>query len=348
MNRIMNDHNRYRPELDGFRGLSALLVFIAHVGVPGTLEAGAVGVTMFFVLSGYLITSLLIKEKANAGSISIWRFYARRGLRLFPALWLYICIVCLLSPLHRQLSYLLPVFFYHTNISLLFGRELGWFDHLWSLSLEEQFYIMWPCVVFFFLSKDRTCGLDLRRFCFGIWIVSVSLRLLLWCSQTPTRAIMYRPDASLFGLGIGAWLAVVFSISGATPSHSCKKLAYLSLTGILLLSGGLRLLPYGVSLLADYRNFLCLLLPLVSLFSVLFILSVESAPELRILNYPPLRIMGKISYGFYIWHLVIVDISKDYTWYVRIPGAFLLTFIISLTSYKLFEEPLLKLKKHLH
>src|SRR3954463_8108536 len=143
-------HSRNRDPA-GVRGLAILLVVAAHSGLP-VRWGGLSGVTLFFVLSGYLITSLLIRERDRWGSISLWRFWGRRALRLLPAL----VLLLVLAPLllwatgdDRLSTYpvaALASLLYVGNWVRIAGTDLGVLNHLWSLSVEEQFYVIWPLV----------------------------------------------------------------------------------------------------------------------------------------------------------------------------------------------------------
>lgn len=132
----------YRPELDGLRGAAVALVIANHAGVLPN-GAGNVGVTAFFVLSGYLITSLLVAERETTGGIDLRAFYVRRVRRLLPALLAMLAVtLAIFGP-----TYLLPTLaaaFYWADLAPLLHVPLGQLSHTWSLSLEEQFYALWP------------------------------------------------------------------------------------------------------------------------------------------------------------------------------------------------------------
>jgi peptidoglycan/LPS O-acetylase OafA/YrhL len=167
MTRPESFHLGYRPGLDGLRGVAILLVLLAHLDILRD-QFGVTGVDIFFVLSGFLITSLLIAEWNQSKDISLKSFYCRRALRLLPALiaMLIVCIIYiyLTSPwkiVAKNLVYALRALFYCTNWALVFHlgeRSNHLFGHTWSLSIEEQFYIIWPAILFFLLriTKSKT------------------------------------------------------------------------------------------------------------------------------------------------------------------------------------------------
>lgn len=180
-------HFHHIPELDGFRGLAVLLVIIgrylefrgwnAHVRSLAQ-SAAHLGVLLFFVLSGFLITGLLYRERSLTGSLDFKRFYIRRALRLLPALLLFLSTVTLLMSFGLitdvSKTELLVCLFYLRNI---FGHSLS-IGHLWSLSLEEQFYLVWP-LTFFLLPRKRASAI-VAWICFTLIIwrgVAISLRL---------------------------------------------------------------------------------------------------------------------------------------------------------------------------
>ena len=155
----------HRPGLDGIRGVAILLVVLAHLEII-QVQFAIIGVDIFFVLSGFLITSLLIAEWDQSKDISLKSFYWRRALRLLPALiaMLTVCIIyiCLTSPwkiVVKNLVYALRALFYCTNwalISHLGERSNHLLSHTWSLSIEEQFYFIWPAILFFLLRKVKS------------------------------------------------------------------------------------------------------------------------------------------------------------------------------------------------
>src|SRR5688572_21510992 len=148
--------SKHVPELDGLRGIAILSVIVHHRLTPFSLQGGFLGVDLFFVLSGFLITSLLLGEFRKTATISLRNFYMRRLLRLGPALLIYLCASLLVTwhnqliDIRRQLKLIAYAVFYSTNWRMAFR----WDDVLdptaiiWSLSIEEQFYLIWPLILF--------------------------------------------------------------------------------------------------------------------------------------------------------------------------------------------------------
>src|SRR5262245_21094061 len=142
----------YKPELDGLRAVAVMSVLLMHGGMPG-FHWGYIGVDLFFVLSGYLITSILLREQLRTGQISLLSFYQRRALRLFPALAV-LCIVFLayaffvLRDPTQGLREIVVVALYLSNWTRAAGLNFPeWLGHTWSLAIEEQFYLLWPLVL---------------------------------------------------------------------------------------------------------------------------------------------------------------------------------------------------------
>lgn len=147
--------SQYLESLDSLRGLAVIVVLLFH-GSYGLFAGGWIGVELFFVLSGYLITSLLYHEYSTSGNISLSKFYARRALRLLPALVIGVLIANLLWPFTNlpggnQLVASLAALFYSTN--LISDVVAGNMSHFWSLSVEEHFYFIWPVLVLFFVFR---------------------------------------------------------------------------------------------------------------------------------------------------------------------------------------------------
>lgn len=219
-----NSSSNHIPSLDGYRGLAVLLVISFHfLSRTGTgplaviASVGWSGVDAFFVLSGYLITGILYRRRGTHGFFR--DFYARRALRLFPLYYFILVAIFLLTPLLHVRWRLgqLPFFFYGANFSLSVDQTLGFvgplrLQHLWTLALEEQFYLLWPWVVGSRLSRNQLFRLSLAEifFAFVLRILLVSSMfgpssstkacLLAWtrCWSAPrSPSFLFRPPATL-------------------------------------------------------------------------------------------------------------------------------------------------------
>ncbi|HEX8557808.1 MAG TPA: acyltransferase [Pyrinomonadaceae bacterium] len=333
------------PELDGLRGVAVLLV-MAHHATSGLPHGGFLGVDVFFTLSGFLITSLLLAEVERTGGVDFRAFYARRALRLFPAL-LALLVTFVIVYLAFDLwtprdtfAAALVVLGYASNWAraLGWGVDLGPLDHTWSLSIEEQFYLLWPAL---FVALHRL----LRR-----PRLILSALALLVAALCVYRACLFSDDAVLRlyngfdthadGLLVGCAVAYLPS-AGLQPRRVPAGLVAACAAGFALLvltlkytdafyyRGGLTLVALGVGL-------------------VLVWLASEGGGALRAaLRLPPLSWVGRISYGLYLWHyFVFVSVPHLEGWR---PGSRLalnavLSFAAAALSFYLVERPFLRLK----
>jgi peptidoglycan/LPS O-acetylase OafA/YrhL len=314
-----------RPELDGLRGIAIILVLGAHTGVPGFADGGGgAGVTLFFVLSGYLITSLLLAEKAKAGRVDLRAFYVRRGLRLLPALTAVLSVVAVLllvGVVPQEATYgidyrivFIGVIAYVINWVAVAGQSIGLLGHTWSLAVEEQFYILWPTLLL--------AGLRLGR------SRLILITLLLVFLDTPYRLLLdlnggfmhvfVGTDSRGDALLLGCVLALL-----ETRWH--PVIGWLGVLGIGALAA---VWPGDPGLGAQI-----LVIPAAAIVATL---AVAGCPT--ILAWRPLAFVGKISYGLYLWHGVVI------WWHLPWPVAVPLSLVIACVSYFVLERPFLRLK----
>ena len=215
----------YRPDIDGLRAIAILTVVACHVGVGGW-SGGYVGVDVFFVISGYLITSLLVAEAKQHQRIDLWGFYARRVRRLLPAL-----LTVVLGALLLGLIFLVSVDGEQQGLArsavaaLLFNANHyywwttgGYFDtptallpllHLWSLSVEEQFYLIWPLGLIGLLGRRSAHGFEQRVRVVLSVVVVVSFAFAIWLVSRNQSAAFYLMPARAWELALGAIVAVM-------------------------------------------------------------------------------------------------------------------------------------------
>jgi peptidoglycan/LPS O-acetylase OafA/YrhL len=214
---VLSETHAHYPALDGVRGMAILLVLLVYANlVPG----GRIGVDLFFVLSGFLITSILLTEQKKYGSISFARFYIRRGLRLFPALFLMVaCVVPYIALLHPD-QMAKTALCVAAILVYLFNWLLVWqwpdlslhqwmFSHVWSLSVEEQFYWFWPLILAAFYTS-RLGGRTVILIFLGVIAYSTLARFFLWHGESALN-LYFRTDTRIDGLVLGAlvaWLTV--------------------------------------------------------------------------------------------------------------------------------------------
>ena len=337
----------YQPSLDGLRGVAVLAVLTYHSGL---IRGGFLGVDMFFTLSGFLITRLLLQERAATGAINLRSFYVRRALRLLPALVVFLLLwTCFLlvtiPPEYWSIvgSYVAAVLFYVANWAGIHGLPMGIFGHTWSLAIEEQFYLAWPLVVAVLVGRLRrprliACLLAL------VAVVSLAWRLHLALGGATERRIYWATDAHADGLLIGAALAFLLAsrhrLMRAGPVAS--GMALVALVGLLGLLVAVPFNPsyaYGVS-------------ALVALATSALILEVgrPGSRVARLLEARWLVWAGRISYALYLWHFPIFSQFGVLNLPGHLPSprpgllAWSVTFAAALASYFFVERPALVYK----
>jgi peptidoglycan/LPS O-acetylase OafA/YrhL len=302
----------YRPELDGIRGLAILAVLAQHVGLPSTTWSGMVGVNLFFVLSGFLITSLLVAEHDRTGRIDLRAFYERRIRRLVPALAAVLLATAVVMALQGRIAEYLgqagAAVFYVANIAKSVGFDLGYVGHTWSLAQEEQFYLLWPAAIVLLPRRWLVPGIMV-----GI-VASVAMQLL-----TKDDLLAYfRPDVRADAILWGCLLALA-------PVRLPAVVAGLCAIGLVLVAFG-DAWPYAYGLA-----------------SVLSVGLVAGAASLsRLLSARFLVRIGEISYGLYLWHLLPATMLWPVTQSGNVGAmvvVLVLSFGLALASERWIERP---------
>ncbi|RPH56400.1 acyltransferase [bacterium] len=354
------------PVLDGLRGVAILLVLVLHFtmygGTPGVAGidgfvhrfalAGWIGVDLFFVLSGFLITGIL--WDAKGGERYFRNFYARRLLRIFPlyygALVVFLVLLPLLWPAHAGLARLRGegVWYWTYLVNFQIARE-GWPDfgalgHFWSLAVEEQFYLLWPVAVF--LLRRR----PLMALCAGAGGMAVGVRLALHLADREPAAFVLLP-ARVDALAAGALLALAVRGPGGLPAalRWAKPAAVASLAGLAAIFIWKRGLPAEDPAVAVAGYSL-----LAVLFAGVLTLALAAAPEGRAgrwLAAPGLAFFGRYSYGLYVLHHPLLFLKPEWLSYGSLPEWLLfvaagtgVTVVLALLSWNLWEKPFLDLK----
>ncbi|WP_404393243.1 acyltransferase family protein [Humibacillus xanthopallidus] len=329
-------HSRNR-DLDGVRGLAILLVVAAHSGLP-VRWGGLSGVTLFFVLSGYLITSLLIREWDRWGSISLWRFWGRRAVRLLPALLLLIALTPLLlwaTADERLSSYpvaALASLFYVGNWVRINGTDLGVFNHLWSLSVEEQFYVVWPLVFIAVMTWLRPRALS----------IAVSLAALATFYSVWTRGSAIRLDIStetnafalLLGVSLAFGLAAVRA-RGWEPPAASPLVPFVVLVAVSAFPG------HGLAVDHPLFRPLATVHALIGLWLVYAAVSGHS----RVVASRFMVFFGTISYALYLWHQTFINsrLLGEHTT-PRNLALIAAAILVSWLSWVLLERPAMRLR----
>ena len=366
----------YYPALNGLRAVAILMVFTQHYKFLLGFDSSALplwtGVDIFFVLSGFLITMILMRSLDDPHYFR--NFYIRRALRIFPLYYGFFILLAVSAPiLHLTYSrsvwtnvlYVSNLFRSHpaiTNPTVLTPHLLGVFPfqitlgHLWSLCVEEQFYLLWPLAVW--LGGTRR---SIMQVCFWGVVATVSLRTLLYLHDPAGVAANHylyfltytRCDGLLIGAGVAAWLQ-----GEGLSARTYRTAAYLLLTApLLLLVGGY--LIFGRAFPSDEVNpVYCTLgytLIGMSAAGVLLIALDESSVLCGILRHPRLSALGAISYGLYFFHnipLGFVQALYKHSLarrHLGLPTAlvcFALTYGVSQLSFTYFESPFIRLKRY--
>ena len=369
---------QYIPGMDGLRALALIFVIACHTNnyyppfpsgwldrcVALFLGAGWISVDLFFVLSGFLITGILYASRETANRFV--NFYSRRALRIFPLYYLYLVLMLVWTFVRhdQHLSGLdwASLFFYFYNFRIVaVGHFAANFGHLWSLTVEEHFYMLWPLLVF---NLNRRV---LMRICAGGALLSLLLRIAVTHSYMGMRGSYVLTPCRLDGLLLGAWIALaavdpVFWARVRRYYPAVAAVAFVSLVVMAIRQGhfysaifpnqfpGIRssalLITWGIT-------------PLAVVCGWIVITASSGGPITRFLELPVLRWLAKRSYGVYIYHFFILStlgrhliashlLARFPSWAAVLTVAavvLILATSIAAISYQFFELPFLRLKR---
>ena len=349
----------YLPALDGWRGASILLVLLSHAGLDARIPGG-LGVTVFFFVSGLLITGQLVDERRRHGRIDLRRFYWRRILRLLPASTAFIVLAGLaflaLGGAMRPGAWLAALFYLANYAQLtthLFDTNLPGLPHpfviLWSLAIEEQFYLVWPPLIILGAATRRGGVLAAALGCCLVFCLAWRMHLAPLCGGPHDLAcgphgddwIAKSTDTRADSLAFGALAAVMLR----------SRLSAVIAAGLrspVLLAGAAGLLILTVVLRNDaFRDTWRYTLQGVSL---LVLVPASTLPEnalARLFSQPWLMAVGRLSYGLYLWHwLVLMLAGRVAPNGLRFTVCFtVLTVLLTLASWRLIERPSIALRR---
>jgi peptidoglycan/LPS O-acetylase OafA/YrhL len=349
----------YIPALDGVRALAVAAVLVYH-GELGWFSGGFLGVDVFFVLSGYLITSVLLDAwRRNGGHLGLARFYVHRARRLLPALVVMITVTCayvvvfLPDEASKLRGGVVASFGYVTNWYLIFHQQSYFsaigrqpmLQHLWSLAIEEQFYLLWPLLLGLALKFWRPSRIKLAVTILGGAAVSALLMALLYRSGGDPSRVYYGTDTHSSGLLIGAGMAVLlppWQLRGKIGKRAPMALDVIGLTALLVLVWCfVNISEFDSSLYrGGYLVFAC-----VAALVVLVAVHPATTITAGLLGTSPMVWIGKRSYGIYLWHWPVFLVTRPGL-DIPLTGIPLFTFRVAISvglaaaSYRFVEVPI--------
>lgn len=324
---------------DGLRAFAVLSVMFYHLGWPG-FGFGWAGVPFFFVLSGFLITGILLDNKEDQPRHFFTTFYMRRTLRIFPLYFAFLGIVfvwCAFLGIHTQgwwyfILYVQNYYLGAREFQLIPGQDIA---HTWSLAVEEQFYLLWPLIVYFVSTKR------LKLLIAALIVVSIVSRYLL---ATKSHFVAFAPLSSNFDtLCLGAYLAIVRRDS---PRLLNRTSVGFFVAGVLAIAWNVVYPGFGLN--ASNTMFM-----LAQAFFFAGIVGITACYRFAPLGWKPLAYTGKISYGLYILHAFSFNVFSVAIYNHWMPDLgkpvmdtlrLIATFAIAVASFHLMEAPILRLK----
>ena len=348
-------NTRYVRELDGIRALAVALVVAAHYGL-NSIVPGGFGVTVFFFLSGYLITTLFFAEYRETAGVSVPQFYMRRWLRLTPPLIIAVVLGVVFAPIVRNAvggtlpptGATLAALFYYTNYYDLYHHlapsVIIPFGICWSLAVEEHFYLVWPWIV------RRGIG-NPQRLC--LFVIGVLLAVLIWrcvarwVLAMPTDYTYLATDARIDSILYGALLRTLFETSWSTTAVTLLRSPITRILAVLAL------LSTFIIRNDNFRETLRYSIQGLALMPFFTAVLVEQPTNLvrRMLANPPIVLVGRLSYSIYLYHLLAWAPGQVYFrsqhrlgWAI---SGLLLTWLISYMVFIFVERPIAGLRHHL-
>ena len=344
----------YRPALDGIRGIAVLLVVWFHAslnfgGPVGALQrrwvqGGWAGVELFFVLSGFLITTLLLEEWDRRGDVSLGAFYRRRAMRLLPALAVLLLVALAYTqlveqPRGAQLNGVVSAALYQADWADVQKVDLAALGHTWTLSVEGQFYLLWPPVLLLLVDRLRPSRVMLATL--GLALAFAADRAVVWLRTGELLRTVHGLDAQADTLLLGALIGMAFHwrlLDRAPRLAGALRYAFVPAFALFMVA----------SWLAVPENLFWVIgvLGLCSALMVLAAVELPVAGARRLLVQRDLVWLGQISYSLYLWHVPVMrlippgTVPEELLVLVRVA----LSFALALLSYHLVERPVSRLR----
>jgi peptidoglycan/LPS O-acetylase OafA/YrhL len=343
----------YRPELDGFRGICILLVFIHHL-YHSILPGGFLGVDMFFVLSGFLITSILLKEWSYDQNVNLKNFYIRRLCRLMPAV-LFLALMLFFITLFLD-DYKAEKTFQGIWLTLSYSSNwLYAFDLVsannplgvtWSLAIEEQFYFVFPLLLLFVLKIGLRKQIIIFITIFSIIIIALN-RKILFDHGASIQRLYYSSDTRADALLIGCLTAFLLVWNLQLIKKLEKQIKAFGLISITFLVYLFSVSNWSDDLFYTYGGYTLVALLVSDLLIVL--VAFQPTWAIKILSFSPLLQLGRLSYGLYLWHWTIRYFIYDNQTLpdsnLQISAVIILSLLFAIFSFYIVERPFLKYKE---
>ena len=354
-------HLDYLPGLEGLRAFAVLAVILFHLDIPGLFSSGFLGVDIFFTVSGFLITGQLIRQYQSSGTIAIGIFYLKRARRLLPAV-LVLLMACVLitewwvtDAARRTRSDVVPALFYFSNWWQIFSEQ-SYFEmsgrpallqHLWSLAIEEQFYIVWPVLLLLVLRHVGQRALFFIAAALALlssgWMIYLSVRHGYPQALDPSR-IYLGTDTHTMGLFMGAALAAIWNPAASSASPTKISATASDFLGLICFSA----LLWTMLFVTEYEPGLYrggfFWIALLST-GLLFAAAHKDGALQSWLSIQPLTWLGQRSYGLYLWHWPVFALLRpefelpDNAW-AQAAIRLSLTVLLTELSYRLIENPI--------
>ena len=336
------------PSLDGFRAISISLILICHsrysIGFPAGLadlaRHGAVGVTVFFVISGFLITTLLLIEESKHGHINVGAFYIRRAFRILPVFILYVLFIIIWRNFENigvSRNNIIHAFTFTVN----FDPHSSWFlGHMWSLSVEEQFYLICPVILVFFRKHIKSILVILILYSCIARVIDYKFPHYSTVSLSP---FFMHANAIL----IGVFGGVLYFENPEIAKHKIFRPGWLQLLALVVAVLFIYLSGYG-KLAIISLPFSNLVISLAVLFLIFSYITPSNNLMYKILNYKAFIHIGVLSYSIYIWQEFFFVGEPRFAFLRTFPSNILLIYLVSVASYYVWEQPFLKLRRYVN
>jgi peptidoglycan/LPS O-acetylase OafA/YrhL len=339
------DEQKYFPELDGLRAIAAWTVVFYHLGKP--IVPGSYGVVLFFVLSGFLITLLLLRE-SKTGAVSLRAFYMRRTLRIMPAFYGFLFFAVAWKSYrgstidfgHLASAATYTVNYYHA----IWGDPNSGFSHAWSLAIEEQFYLIWPITLVWLVARKVQLT-SLWIAILAVWAIRLFLK---FATNLPQEYFYSSLEMRADALLVGCLLAICWMDSG-TVHYLTRVARFAPVLGLTAVVGVAGLSKGEAAWGVTFRDTAtATLLPLLCALAIYASIAASGSFVSRALSSPPMRWLGKLSYSTYLYQQLVpgwgAKILPAAPPAIQLSIELIVVLVLALASYFIIEQPFLRIK----